>query len=143
MPRAVDGPRAHVLYSCTEDFIMPETGSKPVLHRSSRIGIINRGEPAVRFIRAAQEYNEARGTSLTTVAFFLDEESDALFVREADEAVAFRDVPGSTQIGGIYLDRQILLDALRLANCDGVWAGWGFVSEDAEFTRMVGEAGLA
>ncbi|MFW6289275.1 MAG: biotin carboxylase N-terminal domain-containing protein, partial [Spirochaetota bacterium] len=121
---------------------MSETTKKPVLHDSSRIGIVNRGEPAVRFIRAVQEYNEANGTSLVTVALFLDEESDALFVREADEALPFRDVPGSTQIGGIYLDRPILLEALRLANCDGVWAGWGFVSEDADFTRMVEEAGM-
>ncbi len=121
---------------------MPERDARPVLHDSSRVGIVNRGEPAVRFIRAVQEYNETHGTSLSTVAFHLDEEADALFVREADEALPFSAVPGSTQTGGVYLQRPVLLEGLRLAGCDAVWAGWGFVSEDADFARMVAEAGL-
>ncbi len=121
---------------------MPERDPRPVLHDSSRIGIVNRGEPAVRFLRAVQEYNETNGTSLSTVAFFLDEEADALFVREADAALAFSAVPDATQAGNVYLQRGVLLEGLRLAGCDAVWAGWGFVSEDAEFARMVAEAGL-
>ncbi|MFW5716746.1 MAG: carboxyl transferase domain-containing protein [Spirochaetota bacterium] len=114
----------------------------PVLNGSSRIGIVNRGEPAVRFIRAVREYNEAHGTSLRTVAFFLDEEADALFVSEADDSLPFSVIPGATQAGSVYLDRAVLIDGLRRAGCDGVWPGWGFVSEDADFARMVAEAGI-
>ena len=121
---------------------MPESNTKPALHASSRIGIVNRGEPAIRFLRAVREYNEAHGTALTTVAFHLDEEADALFAREADEAVPFRTVPGATQAGTVYLDHEVLLAGLERAGCDGVWAGWGFVSEDAEFARLVADAGL-
>jgi acetyl/propionyl-CoA carboxylase alpha subunit/acetyl-CoA carboxylase carboxyltransferase component len=121
---------------------MPEANTKPVLHASSRIGIVNRGEPAIRFLRAVREYNEAHGTAVTTVAFHLDEEADALFAREADEAVPFRTVPGATQAGTVYLDHEVLLAGLERTGCDGVWAGWGFVSEDAEFARLVADAGL-
>ncbi|MFW5742247.1 MAG: biotin carboxylase N-terminal domain-containing protein, partial [Spirochaetota bacterium] len=121
---------------------MPEANTKPVLHASSRIGIVNRGEPAIRFLRAVREYNEAHGTALTTVAFHLDEEADALFAREADEAVPFRTVPGAAQAGTVYLDHEVLLAGLERAGCNGVWAGWGFVSEDAEFARLVADAGL-
>ena len=113
--------------------------NQPVLHRASRIGIVNRGEPAMRFIRAVREYNEANNASLATVAFYLDEESESLFVREADDALAFRTIPGATQAGSVYLDHEVLLEGLRRANCDAVWAGWGFVSEDADFARMIAD----
>jgi acetyl/propionyl-CoA carboxylase alpha subunit/acetyl-CoA carboxylase carboxyltransferase component len=121
---------------------MPTTDTKPALSSDSRIGIVNRGEPAIRFIRAVREYNEMHGTRLRTVALYLDEESDALFVTEADDSVAFRTVPGATQIGAIYLDRQVILRALETAGCDAVWPGWGFVSEDAEFAATIERAGM-
>ncbi|MEW6380995.1 MAG: biotin carboxylase N-terminal domain-containing protein [bacterium] len=58
---------------------------RPTLDNSSRIGIINRGEAAIRFIRAVREYNALYHTSLTTVAFYLDIEQESLFVKEADD----------------------------------------------------------
>ncbi len=103
---------------------------------------MNRGEPAIRFIRAVREYNETEGTDLTTVAFHLDEESDAPFVQQADHALAFRRVAGATQTGGVYVEKDVLLRALQAAGCDAVWAGWGFVSEDSGFAAMVADAGL-
>ncbi len=112
------------------------------LTNESRIGIVNRGEPAVRFIRAVRDYNEAHGTRLQAVAFFLDEEADAVFVREADIALPFRTVSGATQAGSVYLDHDVLLSALSAAGCDAVWPGWGFVSEDAGFVEKVERNGM-
>jgi acetyl/propionyl-CoA carboxylase alpha subunit len=52
----------------------------------SRIAIVNRGEPAMRFINAAREFNHENATALRTVALFTEPDRRAMFVREADEA---------------------------------------------------------
>ena len=62
----------------------------------ARIGIINRGEAAVRFITAVREYNIATEANLETVALFTLEEKDAVFVRRAHHAVGFHDYPGGS-----------------------------------------------
>ena len=51
-----------------------------------RIAILNRGEPAMRFIIAAREYEQERGDPLHTIALYTEPDSRAMFVREADEA---------------------------------------------------------
>jgi len=115
----------------------------PTLTPNSTIGIINRGEAAVRFIRAVREYNALHGTELTTAAFFIDAESEALFTKEADLAYPISGLPPvETTAVTPYLNKELMLNALLSTGCDGVWAGWGFVSEDAEFVKMVEEAGL-
>lgn len=113
------------------------------LKRDSKIGIVNRGEAAMRFIRAVKEYNGEYGTSLQTVAYFVDEESEALFTKEADYAVpmsSFERV--NSRVASPYLDHGLILFALRSQGCDAVWAGWGFVSEDAEFVKALEEASI-
>jgi len=52
-----------------------------------RVAIVNRGEPAMRFIHAAREFNQEYGTSLRCIALFTEPDRNATFVREADEAV--------------------------------------------------------
>lgn len=113
------------------------------LSEDARIGIINRGEAACRFIRAAGEYNLLFDKQIQTVAFYTDKEKDALFSQEADYAYPlsqfsrFKDVKGP-----VYLDHELLIQALKESGCQGVWVGWGFVSEDAKFVRKVEEADL-
>ena len=120
------------------------TEKRPILKTNSCIGIINRGEPAIRFIRAVKEYNSLHETKLSTVAFYLDVEQDALFVKQADRACSLATVPGFLENqGSAYLNRQLMLDALLMTNCDAVWVGWGFLAEDSEFVSMVESAGLA
>ncbi len=115
----------------------------PTLRPDSTIAIINRGEAAVRFIRAAKEYNAEHGTGLSTVAFFVDEESEALFTKEADYAVPFSSYERvNTGVVSPYLDQGLLLHAIRDQGCDAVWAGWGFVSEDADFVSGLETAGV-
>ena len=57
-------------------------------HEFQRVAIVNRGEAAMRFIHAAHEFNQERGTSLRTIALFTEPDRHAMFVREADEAVS-------------------------------------------------------
>ena len=106
------------------------------MHRStlfSRIAVVNRGEPAVRLIKAVRELNAERGTEIKVVALHTASESGALFVRAADESVRLRDV-GTAGIP--YLDHAELERALRASKADAVWVGWGFVAEDAAFAEL-------
>src|SRR5260221_6849699 len=61
-----------------------------------RIGIVNRGEPAVRLIHAVREYNRESGAAVRAIAFHTRAERRALFVREADETVCFEDLRPSS-----------------------------------------------
>jgi len=104
---------------------------------------VNRGEAAIRFIRAVRDFNRLEGTELKTVAFYTEREKNALFSREADFAYPLYEFPSYRKgKGSPYLDRTLLLEALALSGCTAVWVGWGFVSEDAEFASMVEQAGL-
>jgi acetyl/propionyl-CoA carboxylase alpha subunit/acetyl-CoA carboxylase carboxyltransferase component len=103
----------------------------------SRVAIVNRGEAAMRFIRAAREVEVEQGSPLTTIALYTDVERNAMFVREAGEAVRIYSAERDA-----YLDYDVIDRALRESAADAVWVGWGFVSEDAEFADRVEKMGL-
>jgi acetyl/propionyl-CoA carboxylase alpha subunit len=105
--------------------------------RFSRIAIVNRGEAAMRLIRAAREVEVEQGSPLTTFALYTDAERNAMFVREADVAVRIYSAERDP-----YLDYDVLERALRDSGADAVWVGWGFVSEDPEFADRVEKMGL-
>ena len=109
-----------------------QKNSRPSLDSASRIGIINRGEAAIRFIRAAKEYNSLYQTHFTSIGFYLESEKEALFVKEADETCLLSDIPSfANNQGSAYLNKELMLDALKATDCQAVWVGWGFLSEDA------------
>jgi len=119
------------------------TQKKPILKDDARIGIANRGEAAIRFIRAVRDFNRLHGTRLRTAAFHLDRERDSLFAQEADSAHPLSGFPSfAAGTGSPYLNRTLMREALAAADCSAVWVGWGFLSEDAEFVAAVEEAGL-
>ncbi|MDQ6782058.1 MAG: biotin/lipoyl-binding protein [Actinomycetota bacterium] len=102
-----------------------------------RVAIVNRGEAAMRLIRAARELEVEQGWPLTTIALYTDVERTAMFVREADVAVRIHSVEKNA-----YLDYDVLERALRDSGAEAVWVGWGFVSEDPDFADLVERMGL-
>lgn len=97
-----------------------------------RLLIANRGEIAVRIIRACRELG------IETVAVYSEADAAARHVRDADIAIAIGPAPARES----YLDASRIIDAARLAGADAVHPGYGFLSERAPFARACEEAGL-
>ena len=107
-----------------------------------RIAVVNRGEPATRFIHAARDFDRQHGIRLTVLALHTTAERRARFVREADEAVCLDDLAGAASDTSPYLDHDLLERALLRGRADAVWPGWGFVAEDAGFAERCERLGI-
>jgi acetyl/propionyl-CoA carboxylase alpha subunit/acetyl-CoA carboxylase carboxyltransferase component len=115
--------------------------------RIRRLAIVNRGEPAVRALTAVAELNQAgEQPPIRTIVLYTDPDAEAWYVREADEAVplgtaTFVD-PADGARRSRYLDEPAVMAALRRAEADAVWVGWGFLAEHASFAQACERAGI-
>ena len=94
-----------------------------------KILIANRGEIAVRIIRACKEWG------ISTVAVHSDVDKESMHVRMADESVCI----GSHQPANSYLNIPALMSAIEITNSEAVHPGYGFLSENANFAKVLEE----
>ena len=97
-----------------------------------KVLIANRGEIAVRIIRACKEWG------IKTVAVHSDVDSDSMHVRLADESVCI----GSRQPQNSYLNISSLISAVDLTGAEAIHPGYGFLSENARFAEVVTKHGV-
>ncbi len=97
-----------------------------------KVLIANRGEIAVRVIRACKEWG------ISTVAVHSDVDSDSMHVRLADESVCI----GSHQPQNSYLNISSLMSAVDLTGAEAIHPGYGFLSENPQFAEVVQKHGI-
>lgn len=98
----------------------------------TKLLIANRGEIAVRILRAAQD------AGINTVAVYADQDRNARFVRLAHEAYALNGTTSSET----YLVPEKILSVAKRSGANAIHPGYGFLSENADFAQMVLDAGL-
>jgi acetyl-CoA carboxylase biotin carboxylase subunit len=97
-----------------------------------KVLIANRGEIAVRVIRACKEWG------ILTVAVHSDVDADSMHVRLADESICI----GSHQPQNSYLNIGAIMSAVDLTGAEAVHPGYGFLSENAKFAEIVNKHGI-
>jgi len=97
-----------------------------------KVLIANRGEIALRVIRTCKEMG------ISTVAVYSTADKESLHVRFADEAVCIGPPQGSES----YLNIPNIIAAAEITNADAIHPGYGFLSENAKFSKICGENGI-
>ncbi|MEW6194726.1 MAG: acetyl-CoA carboxylase biotin carboxylase subunit [Bacteroidota bacterium] len=98
----------------------------------NKILIVNRGEIAVRIIKACREMN------IKSAVIYSDADKSSLHVRIADEAYLIGPPPASES----YLHKSKIIDLAKRIGADAIHPGYGFLSENSEFIKMVEESGI-
>src|SRR5262245_20063979 len=110
----------------------PDSLRKTWLMRPIRLLVANRGEIAIRIMRAAAELG------ITTIAVFSEDDAPSLHTRKADESRPLRGAGVAA-----YLDGEHILAVAKEAGCEAIHPGYGFLSENAGFARRCAEEGIS
>lgn len=97
-----------------------------------KILIANRGEIAIRVMKTCSEMG------IATVAVYSDADKDALFVKQADEAISI----GGLQASESYLNQEKIINAAKITGADAIHPGYGFLSENAIFVKKCTDTGI-
>ena len=98
----------------------------------NKILVANRGEIAVRIIRACKEMN------IKTVAIYSEADKNSLHTKLADEAICI----GPAQSGKSYLNMKNIIEAAAITSSDSIHPGFGFLSENAQFAKICEESNI-
>ena len=105
---------------------------KPVIKKFKKVLIANRGEIALRVLRTCKEMH------IPTVAVYSTADADSLHVRFADEAVCI----GPASSSESYLRIPNIIAAAEITNADAIHPGYGFLSENASFSKICADNGI-
>jgi propionyl-CoA carboxylase alpha chain len=97
-----------------------------------KILIANRSEIACRIVRTAKKLG------IKTVAVYSDADNNALHIKHADEAIYIGGSPATQS----YLNVKAIVNAIKMSGADAVHPGYGFLSENAEFARLMDKSGI-
>jgi biotin carboxylase len=119
---------------------------KEMEYRFERIAIINRGEAAIRLMRAIRELNGEQHLNLSTVALFTEPDRQTIFVREADDALCIGPATFVDHRDGqrksSYLDLERIEQALMMVQVDAAWFGRGILTEESWFAGLCKRLGI-
>ncbi|XPV68053.1 MAG: acetyl-CoA carboxylase biotin carboxylase subunit [Halarcobacter sp.] len=101
------------------------------MEKISKVLIANRGEIALRIVRACKELD------ITSVAIFSEIDVEGLWVRKADECY-----PIMGDLIQAYLNYDVIISIAKKANCDAIHPGYGFLSENADFAKACEDNGI-
>lgn len=102
-----------------------------IMGKISKVLIANRGEIALRIIRACKELD------ITSVAIFSEVDVEGVWVKKADECY-----PIMGDVIKAYLDYDVIISIAKKANCDAIHPGYGFLSENADFAKACEDNGI-
>jgi acetyl/propionyl-CoA carboxylase alpha subunit/acetyl-CoA carboxylase carboxyltransferase component len=114
----------------------------------SCVAVANRGEAAVRFMRAARSWSREHGVELSVIALYTHADAEAPFVRMASASVCLGEAmvrdknDESGKQRSAYLDVERIVALARQAGADALWPGWGFASERPELQEACEAHGL-
>ncbi len=97
-----------------------------------KVLIANRGEIAIRIMKTLSQMD------IESVAIYAFDDSDALFIKEADEAYPLQ----GRKLSETYLDQKQILSIAKSTNCDAIHPGYGFLSENASFANACKKEGI-
>jgi len=112
------------------EHLTPSHGGEPRLLR--RVLVANRGEIALRIIRACKELG------IETIAVYSEEDRNAIYLRYADETICIGPAPSASS----YLDIPRIISAAEIADVEAIHPGYGFLSENEHFAEVVRSCGI-